>query len=350
MIRASIMGATGYAGIELVRLLLAHPQVKLSRLSSVSFEGKALSEVYPALRGICDTALVGEEDVTEETDVLFCSLPAGHAEKIARRCVDKGILFIDLGADFRLDDEADYTAWYGGAYQDKALHAMQVYGLPELFGDRIPGAKIIGNPGCYPTSAALGLAPALREGLAGTEGIVIDSKSGVTGAGRGLTQTTHFPDCNEAFSPYKIACHRHTPEIEQSLRRLAGKEVRVTFVPHLLPLNRGIVSTIYAPLAGAYAPWAGAPLEEIHARYRAFYQEKTFVRVLPLGEAANLKNVRCSNYCDISLHLDARAGKFIIVSAIDNMVKGAAGQAIQNMNLALGLPETAGLMMVPPAI
>lgn len=344
MIRASVMGATGYAGVELVRLLLMHPEVTLSRLSSVSFEGKPISDVYPALRGICDQKLVGEEDICDETDVLFCSLPAGLAEGVARRCVEKNVVFIDLGADFRLYNEEDYEQWYGKPYADKELHEMQVYAQPELFGEKIPGAKIIGNPGCYPTSIALGLAPALKKDFVNPNGIVIDSKSGATGAGRGLTQTTHFPDCNEAFSPYKIAEHRHTPEIEQALRAFSDKDVKVTFVPHLLPINRGIVSTMYAELAKEVS------LEEVHEYYCSFYSEKPFVRVLPLGAVANLKNVRCSNYCDISLHMDKRTNKLIVVSTIDNMVKGAAGQAIQNMNIIFGLSETTGLTMIPPAI
>lgn len=343
MINVSIMGATGYAGVELVRLLLTHPKAKLSHLSSVSFEGKAISEIYPALQGICDERLTGEEGLYEDTDVLFTSLPAGLSEPVAKKCAEKGILLIDLGADFRLYDPAAYEKWYGKAYSEPALHEKSAYCIPELHRERLETAKIIGNPGCYPTSIALAIAPALADGLIETKGIVIDSKSGVTGAGRGLTQTSHFPDCNEAFSPYKVASHRHTPEIEQTLSELAGMPLTVTFVPHLLPLNRGILSTVYTELK------APQQLPELVEKWKAFYADKPFVRVLSAGETANLRNVKYSNYCDISLHLDARAGRLILVSAIDNMVKGAAGQAIQNMNIAMGLPETAGLMMVPPA-
>lgn len=344
MIKVSIVGATGYAGVELVRLLLGHPEVEIAKLSSVSFQGRPISEIYPSLRGICDDMLTGEESIpAEHTDVVFASLPAGLSEPIARRCVDSGALFIDLGADFRLVDEKDYEQWYGGKYSDTALHAQAVYALPELYRDKIRAAKILGNPGCYPTSAALGLAPALKNGWIEPDGIVIDAKSGVTGAGRGLTQVSHFPDCNEAFSPYKVACHRHTPEIEQTLSQLAGRKLVVTFVPHLLPINRGIVSTMYAVLRG------GASLGDIRDGYGAFYRDEPFVRVLPDGDVANLRDVRLSNYCDISLHVDARANRLIVVSAIDNMVKGAAGQAIQNMNIARGLPEDTGLMMIPPA-
>ena len=343
MIRVSIMGATGYAGVELVRLLLQHPEVSLRNLSSVSFEGKPISEIYPALKGICEERLTGEDGLFEETDVLFTSLPAGLSEPVAKKCREKNILLIDLGADFRLSDPEDYERWYGKAYAESALHADAVYSIPELHGERVKQAKIIGNPGCYPTSIALAVAPALAEGLIETRGIVIDSKSGVTGAGRGLTQTSHFPDCNEAFSPYKVACHRHTPEIEQTLSELAGAALRITFVPHLLPLNRGIISTVYTEYKGKKS------LAELVETWKAFYRGKPFVRVLEAGETANLRNVKYSNYCDVSLHLDGRTGRLILVGAIDNMVKGAAGQAIQNMNLAMGLPETAGLTMIPPA-
>ena len=343
MINVSIMGATGYAGVELVRLLLTHPVAKLSHLSSVSFEGKPISEIYPALHGICDERLTGEDGLYEDTDVLFTSLPAGLSEPVAKKCAEKGILLIDLGADFRLTDPAAYEKWYGRAYSEPALHEKAAYCIPELHSERLKTAKIIGNPGCYPTSIALAIAPALQGGLIETKGIVIDSKSGVTGAGRGLTQTSHFPDCNEAFSPYKVASHRHTPEIEQTLSELAGAPLTVTFVPHLLPLNRGILSTLYTELK------APQQLPALVESWKSFYADKPFVRVLEAGETANLRNVKYSNYCDISLHLDSRTGRLILVSAIDNMVKGAAGQAIQNMNIAMGLPETEGLMMVPPA-
>ena len=342
-VKVGIIGATGYAGVELLRLLLAHPHVELAALSSVSFEGKPVSEVYPNLAGLCDATLLTDTEVVDRCDVVFASLPHGLSEPTARRCFDAGKLFIDLGADFRLEDEAAYTQWYGASYQDKPLHEAAVYSIPELFGERLPGAKIIGNPGCYPTSVALGLAPAVTGGFIDPNTIIIDSKSGVTGAGRGLTLTSHYPECNEAFAPYKVAAHRHTPEIEQTLSHLAGRPVRVTFVPHLLPVNRGIVSTIYASLC------APAELAALHAAYCDFYRDKRFVRVMPLGQVANLKQVTFSNYCDISLHLDEHTGRLIVVSTIDNMVKGAAGQAIQNMNLTLGFPEATAVDMIPPA-
>lgn len=343
MKKIGIIGATGYAGVELLRLLLSRQDLEVAAISSVSFEGKPISQVYPNLYRICDSKLTDEDTVIETSDLIFASLPHGLSEKLAVKCVEKGKLLIDLGADFRFDREEDYTQWYQIAYSNQEVHHLAVYGLPELFRESIRKARIVGNPGCYPTSIGLGMAPALDAGLVETKGMVIDSKSGVTGAGRGLSQTSHFPDCNEAFSPYKVASHRHTPEIEQTLSKMAGHSVTVTFVPHLLPLNRGILSTIYSDLKTTLS------LEEIYQLYCRFYQEEPFVRMQPLGSVANLRNVRCSNYCDISLHLDSRAGKLIVVSAIDNMVKGAAGQAMQNMNLLLGFQENAGLTMIPPA-
>lgn len=342
-IKAGIIGATGYAGEELLRLLLTHPSVEIGGISSVSFEGQQISAVYPALAKWCDMVLVDEDTVIENSEVIFASLPHGLSEDKAKKCLSKGKKFIDLGADFRLYEEADYKEWYGLEYHEKALHDEAVYCIPELHRDLARDKKLIGNPGCYPTSIALGLAPVAKAGLIEMDQIIIDSKSGVTGAGRGLSQKTHYPDCNEAFSPYKVAEHRHTPEIEQTLTGLAGEQARITFVPHLLPVNRGIVSTIYAPLKEELTA------EKLHQLYTECYQNEEFVRVMPLGETANLKNVTFSNNCDISLHLDQRTNRLIVVSTIDNMVKGAAGQAIQNMNLICGLPENTGLKLIPPA-
>lgn len=342
-IKAGIIGATGYAGEELLRLLLTHPSVEIGGISSVSFEGQKISAVYPALAKWCDMVLVDEDTVIANSDVVFASLPHGLCEEKAKKCLTKGKKFIDLGADFRLYEEADYKEWYGLEYHEPALHEQAVYCIPELHRELAKGKGLIGNPGCYPTSISLGLAPAVKAGLVEMKHIIIDSKSGVTGAGRGLSQKTHYPDCNEAFSPYKVAEHRHTPEIEQTLTGLAGEQATITFVPHLLPVNRGIVSTIYADLK------ATVTAEELYKLYTDFYADEEFVRVMPLGECANLKNVTFSNMCDISLHLDSRTNRLIVVATIDNMVKGAAGQAIQNMNLICGLPENTGLRLVPPA-
>lgn len=342
-IKAGVVGATGYAGAELCRLLIGHPQAELAAISSVSFEGKALSEVYPAYFHMCDMICGSQEQVVEESDVVFAALPHGLSQELAAQCMEAGKVFIDLGADFRLESEAEYNEWYGGSFTDKSLHQKAVYGLPELFRDKIKGCKLIANPGCYTTAVPLALAPALEGGFIQAEGIVADCKSGVTGAGRKPTQSNHYPELNEGFTAYKVASHRHTPEMEQTLAKIAGRDIRLTFVPHLLPINRGILATCYARLT------PGAKLPEIRAAYEKRYGGEFFIRLLPEGQTANVKNVRCTNFCDISLFEDTRTGTFIAVSAIDNMVKGAAGQAVQNMNLAFGIDETAGLRLMPPA-
>ena len=350
MIKVSVIGATGYAGVELIRLLLSHPKVELKNISSKSFAGENINKIYNNLNKYCEKILTDEDSAIEDSDVVFASLPAGLSEEIAKKCFDKNILFIDLGADFRLSNEEDYKKWYKKDYKYKEIHKEAIYSIPEIikydnFYNKkdLKKAKIIGNPGCYPTSIGLALAPALINKIIEKDDIIIDSKSGATGAGRELTLNTHFAECNEAFSPYKIAEHRHTPEIEQTLSNIYGEDIKITFVPHLLPINRGILSTIYAKLKDKNS------LENIFNLYKEFYKDSKFVRVLNIGNIANLKNVKYSNYCDISIHIDERTNKLIIVSAIDNMVKGAAGQAIQNMNIALGFEEDAGLDMIPPA-
>ncbi len=343
MIRVGILGATGYAGVELVRLLLNHPEATVAAVGSVSFEGQALCDVYPSLAERCGLICENADAVVAASDIVFAALPHGLSQQLAADCVAAGKKFIDLGADFRLDDPAEYTKWYGCEVTHPELHERAVYGLPELFRDRIAHTDVVGNPGCYPTSIALGLAPALRGGFVEPTGIIADSKSGVTGAGRKMTQNTHYPECNEAFSAYKVAAHRHQPEIAQTLSKLAGAPASVTFVPHLLPVNRGILSTVYARLK------PGATLAAVRAAYEAAYADEAFVRVLPEGRAADIRNVKYSNLCDIQLYTDEAAGLLIVTSVIDNMVKGAAGQAIQNMNLLFGLPEVTGLTMIPPA-
>ena len=339
-VKAGIIGATGYAGVELCRLLARHPAAELAALSSESFLGEQIEAVYPNLLDSVCARLGTPDEVIERSECVFASLPHGLSQQIAAKCDRAGKAFIDLGADFRLDSEDDYRQWYGGEYEDRDLHRRAVYGLCELFRDEIRAARVIGNPGCYPTSVALALAPALKRGLLRTGHVIIDSKSGVTGAGRGLTLGSHFPEANEAFSAYKIAQHRHTPEMEQTLTKLAGEQVRVTFVPHLLPVNRGILSTIYA------TPAPGVTAQALREAYCDFYRGEPFVRVV---DKVDIKYVKYSNYCDIAIEFDERTGTVVLLSAIDNMVKGAAGQALQNMNLMFGLAETCGLEMIPPA-
>nr|WP_319489372.1 N-acetyl-gamma-glutamyl-phosphate reductase [uncultured Caproiciproducens sp.] len=343
MIRVGVVGSTGYAGAELVRLLSGHPAAELTAVSSVSFEGKSISEVYPAYYHLCDMVCGNQSEVVEKSDVVFAALPHGLSQELAAECYAKGKVFIDLGADFRLENEEEYKEWYGGTYIHPDLHALSVYALPELFRENIRGKKIIANPGCYTTAVPLALAPALQNGLIQKDGIIADCKSGVTGAGRNPSQNTHYPELNEGMSAYKVATHRHTPEIEQSLSHVAGAGVKVTFVPHLLPVNRGILATCYAKLTD------GATVEQIQKAYHDAYDHEYFIRLLPQGREADIKNVRCSNFCDISLHVDSRTNTLIAISAIDNMVKGAAGQAIQNMNIAFEIDETTGLKSFPPA-
>lgn len=342
-LEVGVVGATGYAGAELVRLLLSHPNAEIAAVSSVSFEGKKMSDIYPSLSEGCDMTLIDADSLTDKADCIFAALPHGLSEELAVKCAQKGKVLIDLGADFRLESSDVYSEWYGKDFSDEALelHKKSVYGLCEYNRDKIKSCDVIANPGCYPTSIALGLMPAVTNGLVDAERFIIDSKSGVTGAGRGLSQTTHFPDNNEAFSAYKAGVHRHTPEIEQTLSHFAGKHVSVTFVPHLLPVNRGILSTIYCTMKTDFA--------KIRKCYEETYKNEHFVRVMKNGEYANIKNVRMSNFCDISLHCDERSGTLIVTSAIDNMVKGAAGQAIQNMNIRFGFEECAGISSFPPA-
>lgn len=342
-IKAGIIGATGYAGAELVRLLTTHPNAEISAISSVSFEGKKLSEVYPSYRGLCDMECKNADEVVEKSDVIFAALPHGLSQELAAVCDKAGKAFIDLGADFRLESEDDYKEWYNGEFLDKELHKKAVYCIPELFRKNVGDSKIIANPGCYTTGAPLALAPAIIDKLVSTNGIIIDSKSGVTGAGRKLSQGSHYPELNEGFHAYKAAAHRHTPEIEQTLSKLSGEKVTLTFVPHLLPVNRGILSTCYAKLN------EGVTKEQVRKSYEDFYKNEYFVRVLPDGAYADIHNIKYSNFCDISIHIDQRTNTLIAISSIDNMVKGAAGQAIQNMNIIFGLDEKTGLVIVPPA-
>ena len=342
-IKAGVVGATGYAGAELCRILTGHPGAELTAVSSVSFEGKKLSDIYPSYYQVCEPVCGKQEEVVEQCEVIFSALPHGLSQELAAECDAKGKAFIDLGAELRLEREAEYQEWYGNSFLDPALHEKAVYGLPELFREQIRGKKLIANPGCYTTAVPLALYPALEAGLIEKDGIVADCKSGVTGAGRKMTQNTHYPELNEAFTAYKVAAHRHTPEMEQTLSKAAGAPVKLTFVPHLLPVNRGVLATCFARLM------PGVTMESLSRVYHERYDGEYFIRLLPEGRVADIKNVWYSNFCDISLHLDSRTGTLVAISAIDNMVKGAAGQAVQNMNLAFGLDETAGLRLFPPA-
>ena len=341
-IKAGIIGATGYAGVELVRLLSAHPHVLLESASSVSYSGEDITNIYPNLKGGSKLILKNDPDeVINSSDVVFASLPHGLSQDLAKKTIEKGSIFIDLGADFRLENEEDYINWYQGVFLDKGLHNKAVYGLSEVFRKEIKGSQLIANPGCYPTSIALALYPGLQKGAISVDDIIIDSKSGATGAGRTMTQNTHFPECNESLTAYKAEGHRHIPEIKQVLSKFAGTGVNITFIPHLVPINRGILSTIYCKYKGSS--------ESLRLLYEETYKNEPFVTVLQTGEYANVRNVRLSNSCHISLHFDNKSDRLVICSAIDNMVKGAAGQAIQNMNIIFGLDECSGLSSIAPA-
>lgn len=343
MVKIGIIGATGYVGAELLRLLLSHPKVEVVALSSVSFEGQEISNVYTSFFNKTNLICESAEDVVEKSDVIFTALPHGLSEDIAKKAIDNNKICIDMGADFRLSDENEYEEWYGKKFTQPELHSKSVYGLPELNREKIKECSLIANPGCYPTTIELGLMPLLKNSLIKLDGIICDSKSGTTGAGRGLTLNTHFPEENETFAPYKVGAHRHTPEIEETLTNMANDKVNVTFTPHLLPINRGILSTIYC------SPKNKINIEEIHKLYVESYKNEPFVNILPLGETASIKNVRLTNDCFISLHSNHKQDQLIIVSTIDNMIKGAAGQAIQNMNIVLGFDETDGLKLIAPA-
>jgi N-acetyl-gamma-glutamyl-phosphate reductase len=393
---AGIIGATGYAGAELVRILSGHPQIDRLILSSVSFEGDRIENVYPNFLEKVSSPLVKPEEAAAQADLVFAALPAGVGEAHAETCIKRGIPFIDLSADFRFDDdEAVYSAWYGKPYVHPELRNHSVYGLPELNRARIKELAaskkvIIGNPGCYPTGASLGAFPALAGGLNAPGTIIVDSASGVTGGGREPSRSFHFPECSDSFAPYKVGAHRHTPEINRNFAFMAARKAggskessgskksdsllgaaeapMVIFTPHLAPMNRGILSTIYIPLAdgwrvGSAAVGGGTAVrpftlqppskeiagqtEKIRQLYASFYKDEPFVRVLPAGVIAATNRVRQSNFCDISVHLDPAGTTLIVVSAIDNMVKGAAGQAVQNMNIIFGFDETAGLNAIP---
>lgn len=358
---AGIIGATGYAGVELCRILLKHPNVDKIFLSSVSFEGQNIADVYPNLRGLLgdktDGILFGGDEVKEKSDVIFTALPNGLAEVYADYCVKNGKKLIDLSADFRFNlDEETFVKWYKEPWKFPEVHKESVYGLPEMNREKIKKANVIGNPGCYVTSATLGMVPAVKNGLVDLKvPVIVDAKSGVTGAGRNPTMTNQFCECGESFSPYKVGAHRHQPEIAKNLKVAAGgKDVNVIFTPHLLPMNRGIISTIYAQLSEEGKQLVkGLSMEEASAKIREIYKEtykgEPFVRVLDKGMNPTTRVVRYSNFCDVQVYVVNDGETLEVVSALDNTVKGAAGQATQNMNLMFGFEETAGIDWVPPA-
>ena len=339
MLKVAIVGASGYTGVELIRILHCHPEVAVTCLTSEQSAGKRISDIFPTLRGRCDLVLENLEPVriAEKADLIFTALPHKAAMEVVPTFLKLGRHVIDLSADYRLSDPEMYGAWYE-PHLNPANLKKAVYGLPEIRRAKIKGAKLVANPGCYPTSIILGLAPLLKKRLINLKEIIADSASGVTGAGRAAKVDSLYCEVNEGYKAYGVGgVHRHTPEIEQELALIAKEPLMITFTPHLVPMDRGILSTIYA------TPLAATTSEQLVKLYQDFYLGEPFVRVLDKGNLPSTAFVRGSNFCDIAPVVDARTGRIIVVSAIDNLVKGASGQAVQNMNIVCGFPETMGL-------
>lgn len=343
MLKVAVVGASGYTGIELIRILHNHPEVAVTSVTSEQSAGKRLSDVFPSLRNRYDTVLepLDPEKIAAKADIIFTALPHKAAMTVVPTFLAAGKVVIDLSADYRLHDPKEYAAWYE-PHQNPEFLDEAVYGLPEVHREVIAAARLVANPGCYPTSIILGLMPLLKEGLIDTASIIADSKSGVSGAGRGAKVDSLYCEVNEGFKAYGVGgVHRHIPEIEQEISLLAGKKTVISFTPHLVPMDRGILSTIYA------VPVNPVTTAEIHALYEEHYDGEAFVRVLKQGEFPSTAFVRGSNFCDIGLTVDKRTGRIIVVAAIDNLVKGASGQAVQNMNIVCDFPETMGLELMP---
>ncbi len=339
MIRVFICGGSGYTGGELLRILSNHPEVVVTGVTSEKSAGKSVTDLFPHLRNC--TKLVYEplrvREITGKADFFFLALPHGESQEAVDFIFTHGKMVVDLSADYRLRNAGTYTKWYGVPHKYQKTLKRALYGLPEIYRSRIRKAKLIANPGCYPTGAVLGLLPAIKHRLIDTASIVIDSKSGASGAGRKADVAVSYCEVNEGFKAYSVGTHRHTPEIEQELSLLCGKPLAVDFTPHLLPVDRGILTTIYARLAGK------ATVDELSKIYRSAYKGEPFVRVLDYGLYPNIKHVGGTNFCDIGLKLNERTNTLIVITAIDNLVKGASGQAVQNMNIMLGVEETTAL-------
>lgn len=339
MIKTAIIGATGYTGSELMRLIHNHPDIDLQLITSESRAGEKFSDVHPHFSGIADLPLQSVEAIDDyELDAVFLALPHGVSMNYVRKFRERRFRIIDLSGDFRLSSPAVYKAWYGKEHVFAGGFDGAVYGLPELHREKIKKSRLAANPGCYPTSAILGLAPLINEGLIDEKQIVIDSKSGVTGAGVKAKPTTHYSNVSDNFKSYGLKTHRHTIEIEEQLGALSGNGLQVQFTPHLLPVDRGILSTIYSQPTGEVSE------DGLQKLYAGFYEDHPFVRLRQ--KPPTLKDVRGTNYCDLFVTYDERTNRIITLAVIDNLVKGAAGQAIQNLNLMFGLPETTGLELV----
>lgn len=345
MLRAGLVGVTGYTGMELSRILASHPSMRLTAATSRQDAGKRLDTVYPFLQGLpgADVTLVEPDAalLARECDVVFLAVPHGVAMEIGAELYDAGVKVVDLSADFRLRDADVYEAWYK-PHTRREYIAKAVYGLPELYAADIAKARLVANPGCYPTASILGLYAALKNGIVRTDDIIIDAKSGTTGAGRKAVVSSLYCEVADSFRPYNIGGrHRHTPEIEQELSVAAGESVTVSFNPYLLPISRGILATIYTKLKDSLSQ------ADVQAMYEDFWKDAPWVRVLPAGKLPETRNVRGTMFCDIAVTVDQRTGRLLITSAIDNLCRGASGQAVANANLMFGLPVETGLNFAP---
>ncbi|HLN24765.1 MAG TPA: N-acetyl-gamma-glutamyl-phosphate reductase [Patescibacteria group bacterium] len=340
-ISVAILGASGYTGAELVRLLAQHPTFRIEALTADRKAGQQMADVFPQFIGDKLPKLVSIDQVDwANIQAVFCALPHGTTQDVIA-ALPEHVKVVDLSADFRLKNTADYATWYGHEHKAPELQKTAVYGLTELAREKVASARLVANPGCYPTCSQLPLAPLLAVGLIQAEDIIIDAKSGASGAGRAAKEANLFTEVTEGIHPYGVASHRHSPEIDQGLSEAAGRPVMVSFTPHLMPMSRGMESTIYVKLA------EGASIDDLRAALERTYADEPFVRLLPAGSVPQTRFVRGSNLCHISLHADRQPGRAILCSVIDNLVKGASGQALQNMNLMFGQPETTALMQRP---
>jgi len=348
MIKVGIIGATGYAGGELVRLLLAHKNVEIKWLGSKSYIDKKYYEVYQNMFQIIDSICMDDnmEELAEQVDVIFTATPQGFCASLLNETILSKVKIVDLSADYRIKDVDIYEEWYQIKHATPDFIKEAVYGLCEINREEIKQARLIANPGCYPTCSTLSIYPLLKEGMIDPKSIIIDAKSGTSGAGRGAKVSNLFCEVNENIKAYSVGNHRHTPEIEEQLGYLAGEKITISFTPHLVPMNRGILITAYASLKEK-ADGSLPSYEEVKAVYDKYYNQEKFVRVLDQDICPETKWVEGSNYVDVNFKIDPRTKRIIMMGAMDNLVKGAAGQAVQNMNLLFGLKETEGLELVP---
>lgn len=344
MVNLSIIGATGYVGLELVRILSAHPGIRLQKLVSQNYVGKKFSDIYPSLRGICDIVCsdLNINEIAKCSEIVITALPHGVSKENVPELLQLGVKVIDHSAYFRYRDITVYEKTYNATHGQHELQSQAIYGLPELYRDKIKGAILIANPGCYPTCSILGLAPALKSKIINPASIIINAVSGVSGAGRKAETGFSFCEVESNFKAYGMTNHRHTSEIEQELSSLAGSEIQISFTPHLAPFKRGMLATIHADLSKEMIA-KGVTTEDVLKIYTEYYKNEPFVRVQPLGVMPEVKNVVGSNYIDIGLVVDTRVKRLVVVSTLDNLVKGAAGQAVQSLNILLGLDEGTGI-------